>query len=411
MSGGKDLQAMFRDVERRVTEGVNQDDGCHSEPTEEPALPQPSVIVIEPGGVIRLSIDLEREWSVLESGVNMMCHATNAEDRQHGWHRYTSALKFLKKYTMGRQPDATLALDVDSLATALAQKLRLPPVLIPTPREIAREVLDTVKPLIPPANPNLAVQIAELVAQLQSPTYSPIHDAAAIAEAILEKLRSCVNMSLCIPAQVTELPPEPASQPMEETFEDPLPDEESDHPAQERQCIACNRNRAHNSRLWCEACRMFLRRSRKATAEGHPFTCNNAHHKQRPDTTNCRGCRAKKLDALEAEILHPEDSDDADEGIGFRRGGECNPRVPPLRITVNRSPLKRARARSAASTPAVPPVPGPSFAQSAPVAPPVPKPSFAQSTPAAPPVALPLRAQAQKHRLAPPKPKDPRAHP
>ncbi|KAF6207862.1 hypothetical protein GE061_016311 [Apolygus lucorum] len=105
------------------------------------------------------------------------------------------------------------------------------------------------KPLIPPANPNLAVQIAELVAQLQSPTYSPIHDAAAIAEAILEKLRSCVNMSLCVPAQVTELPPEPASQPMEETFEDPLPDEESDHPAQERQCIACNRNTAHNSRL------------------------------------------------------------------------------------------------------------------------------------------------------------------
>ncbi|KAF6197520.1 hypothetical protein GE061_008484 [Apolygus lucorum] len=156
---------------------------------------------------------------------------------------------------------------------------------------------------------------------------------------------------------------------------------------------------------------MFLRRSRKATAEGHPFTCNNAHHQQRPDTTNCRGCRAKKLDALEAEILHPEDSDDADEGIGFRRGGECNPRVPPLRITVNRSPLKRARARSAASTPAAPPVPGPSFAQSAPVAPPVPRSSFAQSTPAAPPVALPLRAQAQKHRLAPPKPKDPRAHP
>ncbi|KAF6210547.1 hypothetical protein GE061_013653 [Apolygus lucorum] len=308
MSGGKDLQAMFRDVERRVTEGVNQDDSCHSEPTEEPALPQPSVSVIEPSGVI-------------------------------------------------------------------------------------------------------PVQIAELVAQLQSPTYSPIHDAAAIAEAILEKLRSCVNMSLCVPAQVTELPPEPASQPMEETFEDQLPDEESDHPAQERQCIACNRNRAHNSRLWCEACRMFLRRSRKATAEGHPFTCNNAHHQQRPDTTNCRGCRAKKLDALEAEILHPEDSDDADEGIGFRRGGECNPRVPPLRITVNRSPLKRARARSAASTPAAPPVPGPSFAQSAPVAPPVPRSSFAQSTPAAPPVALPLRAQAQKHRLAPPKPKDPRAHP
>ncbi|KAF6214304.1 hypothetical protein GE061_009044 [Apolygus lucorum] len=104
-----------------------------------------------------------KESGVLESGVNMMCHATNAEDRQHGWHRYTSALKFLKKYTMGRQPDATPALDVDSLATALAQKLRLPPVSIPTPREIAREVLDTVKPLIPPANPNLAVQIAELV--------------------------------------------------------------------------------------------------------------------------------------------------------------------------------------------------------------------------------------------------------
>ncbi|KAF6197346.1 hypothetical protein GE061_020298, partial [Apolygus lucorum] len=234
---------------------------------------------------------------------------------------------------MGRQPDATPALDVDSLATALAQKLRLPPVSIPTPQEIARGVLDTVKPLTPPANPNLAVQIAELVAQLLSPTYSPIHDAAAIAEAILEKLRSCVTMSLCVPAQVTEVPPEPASQPMEETFEDQLPDEESNHPAQERQCIACNRNRAHNSRLWCEACRMFLRHSRKATAEGHPFTCNNAHHQQRPDTTNCRGCRAKKLDALEAEILHPEDSDDADEGIGFRRGEDCNPQVPPLRIT------------------------------------------------------------------------------
>ncbi|KAF6204332.1 hypothetical protein GE061_002673 [Apolygus lucorum] len=396
MSGGKNLHAMFKDVERKMNEGLSRDESQFEEPGEVPALPRPRGRNIEPSAVLSDNVDVDREWSILESGVDMMCNATNAEDRKHGWHRYTSALKFLKGCTRGRQPIASPTIDVDSLADALARKLVLPPVTVPTPREIASEVLNTVKPYIPPANPNLAVQIAEVVTQLQSPTYSPVHDAAAIADAILERLRGRVDMSLCVPARITEAPPAPEPLQQEEMTEDLTLAEESDQRTTDGGCIACGQQRTRHSRQWCEACRVFLRRSRKAAMEGRPIRCTDLRHQQNPDTNNCRGCRAQRLHALADQASHPEDSDDADEGIGFRRGGECNPRVPPLRLTVDRASFKRARARSASSPPAAPPA-----------SPGLPGPSFRQPTPVAPPSHPPPPAHAQKRRSAPPKPKDP----
>ncbi|KAF6215385.1 hypothetical protein GE061_010137 [Apolygus lucorum] len=396
MSGGKNMHAMFKDVERKMNEGLSRDESQFEEPGEVPALPRPRGRNIEPSAVLSDNVDVDREWSILESGVDMMCNATNAEDRKHGWHRYTSALKFLKGCTRGRQPIASPTIDVDSLADALARKLVLPPVTVPTPREIASEVLNTVKPYIPPANPNLAVQIAEVVTQLQSPTYSPVHDAAAIADAILERLRGRVDMSLCVPARITEAPPAPEPLQQEEMTEDLTLAEESDQRTTDGGCIACGQQRTRHSRQWCEACRVFLRRSRKAAMEGRPIRCTDLRHQQNPDTTNCRGCRAQRLHALADQASHPEDSDDADEGIGFRRGGECNPRVPPLRLTVDRASFKRARARSASSPPAAPPA-----------SPGLPGPSFRQPTPVAPPSHPPPPAHAQKRRSAPPKPKDP----
>ncbi|KAF6203522.1 hypothetical protein GE061_001853 [Apolygus lucorum] len=249
-------------------------------------------------------------------------------------------------------------------------------------------------------NPKLAEEIAELVCQRQSPAYSPVHDAGAIADAIINKLRGQVNLDLCLPEQTAAIPPAPESLHPDEMTEDVPQDDNdlpqvSDHPAEERRCLACKQPRTRHSRLWCEACRVFLRRSHKATAEGRPFACHNIRHQQKPDFENCRGCRARRLHDLETQACHPEDSDDADGDIGFRRGGECNPRVPPLRITVNPPTshpptFKRARARSAGSPPE------PSFQQPAPVAPPVPSTSFRQPAPEAPPSRPPLSAHAPR---------------
>ncbi|KAF6197841.1 hypothetical protein GE061_008811 [Apolygus lucorum] len=415
MSGGKDLYAMFTDVERRLNQGVDGDDSPCDEPVEEPALPRPRVSAIEPSEVVRETIDVDREWGVLESGVEMMCNATNAEDRKHGWHRYASALKWLKGYTRSRHTVASPTLDVNHLADAVARKLRQPPVVGPTPREIAREVVEMLQEKVTLTNPKLAEEIAELVCQRQSPAYSPVHDAGAIADAILNKLKGQANLSLCLPEPTTTIPPAPESLHPDEMTEDVPQDDndlpqESDNPAEERRCLACKQPRTRHSRLWCEACRVFLRRSHKATAEGRPFACHNIRHQQKPDFENCRGCRARRLHDLETQACHPEDSDDADGDIGFRRGGECNPRVPPLRITVNPPTshpptFKRARARSAGS----PPEPG--FQQPTPTAPPVPSTSFRQPAPEAPPARPPLSTHAPRRQATPSKPKDPHAQP
>ncbi|KAF6210847.1 hypothetical protein GE061_013958 [Apolygus lucorum] len=199
MSGGKDLYAMFTDVERRLNQGVDRDESQCDEPVEEPALPRPRVSAIEQSEVVRETIDVDREWGVLESGVEMMCNATNAEDRKHGWHRYASALKLLKGCTRSRHTVASPTIDVNHLADAVALKLRQPPVVGPTPREIAREVVEMLQEKVTLTNPKLAEEIAELVCQRQSPAYSPVHDAGAIADAILNKLKGQVNLSLCLP--------------------------------------------------------------------------------------------------------------------------------------------------------------------------------------------------------------------
>ncbi|KAF6201441.1 hypothetical protein GE061_005890 [Apolygus lucorum] len=294
MSGGKDLYAMFTDVERRLNQGVDRDESQCDEPVEEPALPRPRVSAIEPSEVVRETIDIDREWGVLESGVEMMCNATNAEDRKHGWHRYASALKLLKGCTRSRHTIASPTIDVNHLADAVALKLRQPPVVGPTPREIAREVVEMLQEKVTLTNPKLAEEIAELVCQRQSPAYSPVHDAGAIADAILNKLKGQVNLSLCLPEPTTTIPPAPESLHPEDLMEDAPQDnddlpQESDHPAEERRCLACKQPRTRHSRLWCEACRVFLRRSHKATAEGRPFACHNLRHQQKPDFENCRG--------------------------------------------------------------------------------------------------------------------------
>ncbi|KAF6202339.1 hypothetical protein GE061_004737 [Apolygus lucorum] len=405
----KDLRAMIKDVERRLDEEESRDRSPDAEPPVEPQLPPPRAL---PPRTRTRPKDLDKEWTVLETGAEMM---------------------------YGTQPRENPRVDAAEIARAVAQQLQQPQVNIPTSADIAREVVALMNEQLPPTQDpqQWADRIAELIVQKQSPAYSPIHDSGAIARAILIELRQHVSWQLhdaeqdasapatshenlaasapttshehlaasapstsreSLPASVSSMPREELVATAPTTSRSELPQaegtvydsqsEEEDRPVAERRCIACGRTRDHNSRLWCEACRAFLRRAKKAAIDGRPITCKDPRHRQNPDNAACRGCRAKHLQTLEAATTQPTDGRCAAEDIGFQRGGECDRRVPPLRITVRTTPAsstKRPRARSAGSPPMTAPA-----AEELPPPPPV-----------APPAAPPLRAHARPRHSTP----------
>ncbi|KAF6199397.1 hypothetical protein GE061_001252 [Apolygus lucorum] len=422
MSKGKDLRAMIADVERRLDEETDRDRSPHGESPAEPALPRPRMLPPRNSGGRAGQRDFEREFTVLETGAEMLYSANSAAEREEGWNRHSSALRVLRELTQRRQPTAP-RLSVTEIAIAVAQQLPQPRVVvIPTSAEIARDVVALMTEQLPPTlDPrDWADHIVELVTQRQSPAYSPIHDAGAIARAIMNHMKDEVNWELRQPEQpaiapaavpteqAASLPSTSRSVPIASvpsTSMDDLPhseelaDEESHTEDEEptaitRTCIACGKLRAHNSRLWCEACRTFLRRAKKATADGHPITCKDPRHRHKPEVIACRGCRARHIQTLEAAATRPSEGSDAAEDNGFQRGEECDRRVPPLRLTVRSatpSSIKRARSRSTGS----PPVSAPAAAE----LPPPP--------PGAPPAAPPLRAHAPSRRPAPTKTEGP----
>ncbi|KAF6198649.1 hypothetical protein GE061_008401 [Apolygus lucorum] len=407
----KDLRAMVTEVERSFEEPSRDESSMDESPVAR-MLPRPSVSQPRVSEVNQGEVDIEKEWTILESGVDMMYRATNTEDRVNGWYRYASAVKVLKEWTRQKQAMVSPVVDVNTLAIKIARRIRQPPVKLPTPGEFADAVVERMREQLPenPVPQNLAAEIAELVSQRQAPAYSPIHDATALAAAVIEKLRGEVNLTLRQPDPPAVEPLVPMDQPEEDVepesdLEQEEPEdapeeashtEDSDHPVQRRVCVACGKPRAHNSQLWCEACRAFLRRSKKAAAEGNPSRCNDSRHRHQPDVANCRGCRLQHLQSLDTKASQSEDGDCASEDIGFPRGGECDRRISPLRITMRPSSntCKRARPRSAGSPPAA----LPSTSAELPMPP-----------PAAPPTAPPPPAHARDHRLAPPKSRTPSA--
>ncbi|KAF6203443.1 hypothetical protein GE061_001774 [Apolygus lucorum] len=432
----KDLRAMIKDVERRLDEEESRDRSPDAEPPVEPQLPPPRAL---PPRTRTRPKDLDKEWTVLETGAEMMYGAANENELEEGWHRHASAMRVLQENIKGTQPRENPRVDAAEIARAVAQQLQQPQVNIPTSADIAREVVALMNEQLPPTQDpqQWADRIAELIVQKQSPAYSPIHDSGAIARAILIELRQHVSWQLhdaeqdasapatshenlaasapttshehlaasapstsreSLPASVSSMPREELVATAPTTSRSELPQaegtvydsqsEEEDRPVAERRCIACGRTRDHNSRLWCEACRAFLRRAKKAAIDGRPITCKDPRHRQNPDNATCRGCRAKHLQTLEAATTQPTDGRCAAEDIGFQRGGECDRRVPPLRITVRTTPsssTKRPRARSAGSPPMTAPA-----AEELPPPPPV-----------APPAAPPLRAHARPRHSTP----------
>ncbi|KAF6201335.1 hypothetical protein GE061_005783 [Apolygus lucorum] len=365
----KDLRAMIKDVERRLDEEESRDRSPDAEPPVEPQLPPPRAL---PPRTRTRPKDLDKEWTVLETGAEMMYGAANENELEEGWHRHASAMRVLQENIRGTQPRENPRVDAAEIARAVAQQLQQPQVNIPTSADIAREVVALMNEQLPPTQDpqQWADRIAELIVQKQSPAYSPIHDSGAIARAILIELRQHVSWQLhdaeqdasapatshenlaasapttshehlaasapstsreSLPASVSSMPREELVATAPTTSRSELPQaegtmyesqsEEEDRPVAERRCIACGRTRDHNSRLWCEACRAFLRRAKKAAIDGRPITCKDPRHRQNPDNAACRGCRAKHLQTLEAATTQPTDGRCAAEDIGFQRGG------------------------------------------------------------------------------------------
>ncbi|KAF6199696.1 hypothetical protein GE061_005994 [Apolygus lucorum] len=302
----KDLRAMIKDVERRLDEEESRDRSPDAEPPVEPQLPPPRAL---PPRTKTRPKDLDKEWTVLETGAEMMYGAANENELEEGWHRHASAMRVLQENIRGTQPLENPRVDAAEIARAVAQQLQQPQVNIPTSADIAREVVALMNEQLPPTQDpqQWADRIAELIVQKQSPAYSPIHDSGAIARAILIELRQHVSWQLhdaeqdasapatshenlatsapttshehlaasapstsreSLPASVSSMPREELVATAPTTSRSELPQaegtmyesqsEEEDRPVAERRCIACGRNRDHNSRLWCEACRAFL---------------------------------------------------------------------------------------------------------------------------------------------------------
>ncbi|KAF6201722.1 hypothetical protein GE061_004117 [Apolygus lucorum] len=213
----KDLRAMVTEVERSFEEPGRDESSVDESPVAR-MLPRPSVSQPRVSEVNQGEIDIEKEWTILESGVDMVYRATNTEDRVNGWYRYASAVKVLKEWTRQKQAMVSPVVDVNALAIEIARRIRQPPVKLPTPREFANAVVERMKEQLPenPVPQNLAADIAELVSQRQAPAYSPIHDATALAAAVIEKLKGEVNLTLRQPDPPAVEPPVPMDQPEED---------------------------------------------------------------------------------------------------------------------------------------------------------------------------------------------------
>ncbi|KAF6198723.1 hypothetical protein GE061_006745 [Apolygus lucorum] len=323
MPKGKDLTHLGREMERAWDERRSRS----SSPVSRPALPRgrsrsPAATRFTR---VRQSIDVEYEWSVLWSGAEKMYHATSATNRNAGWQRFESAAEILRRHMADLTTAAQAVPKTEDIAAELVRQLnqsQSPPC---DPVEIARTVagMMTARPRTPPVinMAELARLISENLKIERAPPYSPIVDVNRITNLVEERLAAKQKAaaqhptSLSETAEVSELtadlPPlrlstsstsgdesttvvQPATvTPIEQTASTsttrPAATAKASHKS-DRRCLACGKARAHNSRLWCEACRMFLVRAKKAAENDKPYTCVVTSHNNKPDTTNCRGC-------------------------------------------------------------------------------------------------------------------------
>ncbi|KAF6198765.1 hypothetical protein GE061_006787 [Apolygus lucorum] len=324
MPKGKDLTHLGREMERAWDERRSRS----SSPVSRPALPRgrSRSPVATRFTRVRQSIDVEYEWSVLWSGAEKMYHATSATNRNAGWQRFESAAEILRRHMADLTTAAQAVPKTEDIAAELVRQLnqsQSPPC---DPVEIARTVagMMTARPRTPPVinMAELARLISENLKIERAPPYSPIVDVTRITNLVEERLEAKQKAaaqhptSLSETAEVSELTADlpPLRLSTSSTSEDEsttvvqpatiTPIEQSTststtRPAatakasrkSDRRCLACGKARAHNSRLWCEACRMFLVRAKKAAETDKPYTCVVTSHNNKPDTTNCRGCR------------------------------------------------------------------------------------------------------------------------
>ncbi|KAF6198862.1 hypothetical protein GE061_006885 [Apolygus lucorum] len=326
MPKGKDLTHLGREMERAWDERRSRS----SSPVSRPALPRgrSRSPVATRFTRVRQSIDVEYEWSVLWSGAEKMYHATSATNRNAGWQRFESAAEILRRHMADLTTAAQAVPKTEDIAAELVRQLnqsQSPPC---DPVEIARTVagMMTARPRTPPVinMAELARLISENLKIERAPPYSPIVDVTRITNLVEERLEAKQKAaaqhptSLSETAEVSELTADlpPLRLSTSSTSEDEsttvvqpatiTPIEQSaststTRPAatakasrkSDRRCLACGKARAHNSRLWCEACRMFLVRAKKAAETDKPYTCVVTSHNNKPDTTNCRGCRLR----------------------------------------------------------------------------------------------------------------------
>ncbi|KAF6208695.1 hypothetical protein GE061_017153 [Apolygus lucorum] len=350
MPKGKDLTHLGREMERAWDERRSRS----SSPVSRPALPRgrSRSPVATRFTRVRQSIDVEYEWSVLWSGAEKMYHATSATNRNAGWQRFESAAEILRRHMADLTTAAQAVPKTEDIAAELVRQLnqsQSPPC---DPVEIARTVagMMTARPRTPPVinMAELARLISENLKIERAPPYSPIVDVTRITNLVEERLEAKQKAaaqhptSLSETAEVSELTADlpPLRLSTSSTSEDEsttvvqpatiTPIEQSaststTRPAatakasrkSDRRCLACGKARAHNSRLWCEACRMFLVRAKKAAETDKPYTCVVTSHNNKPDTTNCRGCRLRQLQEIEETLEAAENPEVANEGIGL----------------------------------------------------------------------------------------------
>ncbi|KAF6211236.1 hypothetical protein GE061_014352 [Apolygus lucorum] len=339
MPKGKDLTHLGREMERAWDERRSRS----SSPVSRPALPRgrSRSPVATRFTRVRQSIDVEYEWSVLWSGAEKMYHATSATNRNAGWQRFESAAEILRRHMADLTTAAQAVPKTEDIAAELVRQLnqsQSPPC---DPVEIARTVagMMTARPRTPPVinMAELARLISENLKIERAPPYSPIVDVTRITNLVEERLEAKQKAaaqhptSLSETAEVSELTADlpPLRLSTSSTSEDEsttvvqpatiTPIEQSaststTRPAatakasrkSDRRCLACGKARAHNSRFWCEACRMFLVRAKKAAETDKPYTCVVTSHNNKPDTTNCRGCRLRrKLDSAKNGVSVP----------------------------------------------------------------------------------------------------------
>ncbi|KAF6216802.1 hypothetical protein GE061_001152 [Apolygus lucorum] len=264
-------------------------------------------------------INPEHEWNVLWSGAEIMYHATNVADRDAGWRNFESAARKLKAHLTEMTNAANAMPSVLEPAMGLGQQHNHACTQGCNPEAVAQHVIAQLRarPRTPPTidTNDLAQRLRENLTMQQAPASSPIYNLPKIAELVAKRLqarpkaaqpqspRSEANHAqevTEVPNTVAAISPQRLSK-ISDSAEEGL--EEATTSNTGRICLACGRARAHNSRLWCEACRTFKSRARKAAAKGIPYICTNPKHKGQPDTTKaCKGCRIRQLDEIYATV-------------------------------------------------------------------------------------------------------------